>query len=84
MKYKIADYSVKLELPRTDFLIVKLHWPCPGNAISLVSQHSFFHELKVLMRKLVEFVFHLPDWRLVEKTDRLLGWWKLIKRLPKV
>jgi len=40
---------------------MKLYRPDASDAVAMVSQRPFFDKLEVVVRKLVEFVFHLPD-----------------------
>ena len=55
-----------------------------GNSVAMVSQCPLLHELEVVVRKLVELVFHLPDRRLVEKPNRLRRRRLLVERLPQM
>lgn len=41
-------------------------------------------ELELLQCKLVKLILHLPDGRLLQLDDGLLGWWFLLTGLPQV
>jgi len=48
---------------------MELFRPDAGDAVAVVCQCPLFDELEMVVRKLVEFVFHLPDRRLVKEPN---------------